>query len=250
MALRARDGRLIAIWVNFAVHLDTTGGNHISADYPYYLTEALQRRFGRDVVVLFNPGAMGDLNHIDVNAKGRPVKGESHPSRIGNTLAGEAIKVLARASFGPASPIGFAAETVQLPLRRVTPRDVEEAEAVIAGTDIGRADFTLGLVKAHRDRRLGKMGETPTTVMQALRIGDVGIVTMPGEAFVELGMAIRERSPLRPTFVVELANDSIGYIPTARAYEEGGYEVTSTVLAPGTGEQLLEAGLALLERLA
>lgn len=250
MALRRPDGSPVAVWLNFAVHLDTTGGSSVSADYPYYLTRALQARFGDDLVVLFNPGAMGDLNHIDVAAKGRPVKGESHPSRIGNTLAGEALKILARANYADSATLACALGEVDLPLRRVTPERAAEAQRIVEQVSVGEADFTLEVVAARRDRDLGRMqAETLRTTMQALRIGEVGIVGFPGELFVELGLDLKGRASLKPTFVVELANDSIGYIPTRKAFDEGGYEVTSTVLAPGAGEMLVEAGLKLLQGL-
>ncbi|MHB0876690.1 MAG: hypothetical protein ACYC5O_11685 [Anaerolineae bacterium] len=246
LALRSLEGRLLAIWVNFAVHLDTTGGDSVSADYPYYLTRALRQRYGQDVVVLFNPGAMGDLNHFDVRATGAELKGESHPSRIGNALAGVAQQVLAKATFADVPSVAASLRPVRLPLRAVTPERVAAAEKVIAESNIGKADFTMELVAAHRDRKLAEMPDAIETEVQALRIGDVGIVGMPGEVFVELGMALKQRSPLQPTFVAELANDSIGYIPTAKAYDEGGYEPTSTVLAPGVGEALVEEGLKAL----
>ena len=75
----------------------------------------------------------------------------------------------------------------------------------------------------------------------------MALVGLPGEIFVELGLAIKERSPFRHTIVNELCNDSIGYVPTAKAYAEGGYEATSTPLAEGTGERLVEAALNLLQ---
>ena len=48
---------------------------------------------------------------------------------------------------------------------------------------------------------------------------------MPGELFVEIGLAIRSNSPVKFTMVVGYAEDAIGYIPTDRAFEEGGYEL-------------------------
>ena len=47
--------------------------------------------------------------------------------------------------------------------------------------------------------------------MQALRIGDLALVSAPGELFVELGLEIKRRSPFGQTMVLELANDSVGY---------------------------------------
>jgi len=134
-----------------------------------------------------------------------------------------------------------------LPLRAVTAERAAEAERIVREVSVGDADFTLDVVAARRDRDLGRLQATTLSAeVQALRIGEVGIVAFPGELFVELGLLAKARSPFATTLVVELANDSIGYIPTRRAYSEGGYEVTSTVLAPGVGELLVEEALRLL----
>src|SRR5260370_902286 len=62
------------------------------------------------------------------------------------------------------------------------------------------------------------------TFVQALRIGDLGIATYPGEAFVEMGLELKSKSPFKPTMLIELANDYRGYIPTVEGHELGGYE--------------------------
>ena len=49
--------------------------------------------------------------------------------------------------------------------------------------------------------------------------------------------------------VIELANDSVGYLPTRRAYEEGAYEPEASLFGPGVGEQIVEPAMGLLERL-
>lgn len=56
-------------------------------------------------------------------------------------------------------------------------------------------------------------------------------------------------APLPATLVLELAYESIGYVPTRKAFGEGGYEVTSSILAPGSGEQLAEKAVELLRGL-
>jgi len=60
--------------------------------------------------------------------------------------------------------------------------------------------------------------------VQALRIGELGIAAFPGEAFVELGLEVKAKSPFKSTLLIELANDYCGYIPTVEAHEMGGYE--------------------------
>lgn len=76
---------------------------------------------------------------------------------------------------------------------------------------------------------------------------ETAVVGLPGEVFVELGLAIKQASPYRYTLVIELANsDESGYIPTRLAYQGGGYEVINSVFQPGGGEALVETSIELL----
>jgi hypothetical protein len=63
------------------------------------------------------------------------------------------------------------------------------------------------------------------TEIGALRIGRAAWVFLPGEPFVEIALAIRSDSPFEFTAVVGYAEDYIGYIPTDRAFRNGGYEI-------------------------
>jgi neutral ceramidase len=63
------------------------------------------------------------------------------------------------------------------------------------------------------------------TEIAALGIGDAAFLFLPGEPFVEIGLAIRENSPYSFTAVIGYAEDWIGYIPTDQAFGEGGYEL-------------------------
>ena len=60
--------------------------------------------------------------------------------------------------------------------------------------------------------------------LQALRIGQLGIAAIPCEVFAETGLAIKQSSPLEPSFVIELANAYHGYLPTPQQHQWGGYE--------------------------
>jgi hypothetical protein len=98
---------------------------------------------------------------------------------------------------------------------------------------------------------LREQGPTYPVEVQAFRLGkDLAVVTLPGEIFVELGMAIKRSSPFRTTLVIELANDSIRYVPTERAFGEGSYETVNSLLKPGGGEMMVEAAIRLLKELA
>ncbi len=77
-------------------------------------------------------------------------------------------------------------------------------------------------------------------------IGNVVFVAIPGECFSELGRMIKQGSPFAATFICTLSNGTAGYVPAKRNYTEGGYEVVSSILAPGTGEMMAGTAVELL----
>jgi hypothetical protein len=86
--------------------------------------------------------------------------------------------------------------------------------------------------------------------VQVFRLGDdAAVVGLPGEVFVELGLAIRRGSPFATTLVIELSGDDPDYIPTKKAFAEGSYETVNSIIAPGGGERLVDAALRLLKEL-
>jgi hypothetical protein len=89
--------------------------------------------------------------------------------------------------------------------------------------------------------------------VQGLRIGPLGIATNGAEYFVEYALRIKAASPHRFTWFVELANEYIGYVPTAQAFVGGGYEprtARSSKLAPESGQKLVEGALRALSQVA
>ena len=87
--------------------------------------------------------------------------------------------------------------------------------------------------------------------IQVIRLDrDVAIVLLPGEVFVELGLAIKRGSPFKHTLVIELSNDNPAYLPTGKAFKEGSYETVNSRIVPGGGERLAEAAIQLLKEAA
>ena len=82
--------------------------------------------------------------------------------------------------------------------------------------------------------------------MTIAAIGNLAIVGIPGELFVELGLAIQATPYFAQTFVAGYCNDLIGYIPTRAAYAEGGYEVDTARIAAGSGETIVDTSLSAL----
>mgnify|MGYP005853010211 CR=1 FL=1 len=242
--------RALATYVNFAMHPDTCGGTKISADWPGALSRVLAAYHGTNHLTLVGNGTCGNLNHLDCGWHWPQNTGaEGH--RIGTVLGAavfQAYKSLQPISIGP---VRARAEIVELALPDVTPDEVEEARQTLAAVKDDRGANFMKQVRAYRALDVaGREGRPHRVEVQVIALGpDVAWVGLPGEVFVELGLAIKKRSPFRHTFVVELANECIGYIPDRRSYAEGNYEPESARCAAGSGERLVEVAVKLLREL-
>ena len=134
--------------------------------------------------------------------------------------------------------------------------DEAKEEAAVAGycqKRVGpRADSTIEVFRKMRAELAAQQGEERTTWLQVARIGDVAFVGVPAEFFTKLGLDIKNRSPFRHTYIAELANDWIGYVPDQDAFKLGGYQVWTgfhSYCEPGTGERIVEAAVEMLNEL-
>ena len=100
------------------------------------------------------------------------------------------------------------------------------------------------------NRRLAGAGGGPLEIeIQGIRIGQFVLVTFPGELFAEVGLRIKERSPFQHTFLAAYSNGSVGYAPTADAYDKEAYEDSLTQLAPAWQEIYEAKVLEIIDRL-
>jgi len=244
----ARRGRTRALLVNYALHCDTVGGNLISAGWSHYMRQKVQGELGADVDVVFLQGCCGDLNHWNVFKKVN-LRGFAEAERIGSRLAESVLAALpGEKRLSPGKVIGLS-KTVSLPAPRVSAREVAEAKRILKRPAPVGVDFTMDRVEAGKRLRASaiRSGRSLAEV-QVLAFGDAAVVGLPGEIFNRLSRNIKRESPVPFTMVGELANGSLGYIGEAHNYAEGGYETTSSIVAPGGGEKLVATALGLLPR--
>lgn len=240
----------VATFVNFAMHPDTVGGAKFSADYPGVLAARLADYKGLEMVTLFANGACGNINHINVNSA-EPQGGPAEASRLGTILAGAVFKAWMQLKVVAAGELKVSTEIVRLPLPELKPGEVERAREVV--TRYGMKDNRGFMEKVEAFKILdvaAREGRPHEVEVQVFALGaDVAWVSLPGEIFVELGLAIKKESPFARTFIAELANGSIGYIPNRPAYAEGAYEPISARCAAGSGELLVESAVRQLKQL-
>jgi hypothetical protein len=244
----AEGEKLGAAIVSFALHLDTTGGTEYSADYPKFIEDRMREVCGPEFTVLFGAGTCGDINHIDVTNKQR-----RSAEQIGNTLAETIAGAMSdnnTIALVSQPALAVRSASVEVALQKYTDEEISEARKnmeLIGGRELPFLDQ----VKACTIMDLEKRGsKTWPLEVQVFRLSDeTAIVTLPGEVFVELGLAIKAASPFKTTLVIELTNDCPAYIPTKKAFAEGSYEIVNSRVESGGGEKMVEAAILLLKEL-
>ncbi len=115
------------------------------------------------------------------------------------------------------------------------------------------ADAIANVFRQQRLELKTEQGREKQTWLQVLLFGDVALVGVPAEYFTSLGVDIKRRSPVKDTFVAELANDWIGYLPDREGHELGGYQTWMghhSYAEPGTGERIADQVVQMIEELA
>ena len=244
LAVRDMGGAVRGIVVNFACHATVMGGTQTSADYIGAMRRHLQRRYGADVPVVFLLGTCGDITQVN-NLSPERQSGPEYCEMFGRRLGEEVARTIEKLTWSATVPLSVHSVPLELTIREQP--DIER-ERPSMGLGTGQEEFYA------RERELvaRERREHPIVAceIQALRIGELGIVANGSEYFCEYGLRIKAASPLPRTWVVTLANEWLGYIPTANAFVAGGYEPRTrrgSKFSIDAGQKILEASVKALE---
>lgn len=271
MVIRDTTGEPMGVLSNFALHLDTVGGSKWSADYPYFIEQTLKKSQGSGLISIFGTGCCGDINHVNPRSTER-----NKTDYIGNSIGNSIERSLASLKTMKQTDLVAKSRTVLLPMQDATKEEVAKSITILdAARRKEKVEF-LEHVTAYKkmiidhfrhkqphantiehitwglSRSLEGVGDGLPVDVHVITVGrDLAIVTLPGEVFVELGLAIKQGSPFQTTMVIELSNavETI-YVPNRGAYAAGSYEVTNSLTQPGSGEILVETALSLLREAA
>lgn len=129
-------------------------------------------------------------------------------------------------------------------LEKTRASDTSEEEVRRAVSKVMRANIQLSVARlSDTNSRNGYIEITA----QSMRMGETVLVSIPVEPFVELADEVKKRSGSANTIFSGFSNGHINYLATDMAYEEGGYEVSVTVFAPGSAELSIGASLAAID---
>ncbi|MFC2125631.1 neutral/alkaline non-lysosomal ceramidase N-terminal domain-containing protein [Bacteroidota bacterium] len=246
--IETADGKPIAVLVNFAIHLDTVGGTEISADFPYFMGQVLKRVLGNDLMVFFGFGTCGNVNHFNVKSP-ETLKGFERAERIGYALAASVIREFPALEEHNINTFSTENEILQLEIPEYTREQVAAAK-INAKKESDHESSTPEIREAMKILKLEERNGKPHEVeVQTIGLGDLAIVALPGEIFVELGLEIKKRSPFKHTLILTLSNYALGYVPNAEAYEYGAYEVEVSEVIKGEGERLVDSSVNQLNKM-
>lgn len=255
ISIQSRAGRPLAVLGNFSMHY--FGDKDISADYFGLFAEGLKTRLAASApggkapfVGIMSHGCSGDIYRVDYKV---PEKDRPKPTiqQYADGLLDIAMKALAGIQHRADADIAMAEKRLPLNYRVPDTQLLEWAQRIVK--EMGdRLPKTTTEVYAREQIILHEMQRTEV-VVQALRIGDIGIATTPNETYAVTGLKIKAASPLRNTMVIELANGGDGYIPPPEQHPFGGY---NTWAARSAGLEVLaepkiaEAAIYLLEKVS
>jgi hypothetical protein len=250
-----RENGPAAALVNFPLHPAILAGDNwlYSADFPGYLAETLARLSGNGLIPIFFNGCCGNVNHVDY-ADRTQGRGFQMAQRVGYLLGVAAFEAGRGAVPVETSGIALSRDSVRLKRLKISEDQRQWAEGILRKGQAARGQVD-GLPDEHYalmwSEMYRKQGEDDFAEVCALRIGDLGIVTLPGEMFCEFGLQIKAQSPAKHTLIIELANDAMGYFPTREAFGQGGYEPTpgTTLYESTAGEELTASALRQLHTL-
>lgn len=250
-----KEGKFLGCIVNYACHATTSPGG-ISANYIHYLEQAVRGVMGEpEAVVVFLPGACGDITQVDnLSPHARPAA-EEWARRVGGRIGAEAAKTLLTMPTGSLTPLDYKTKLLDIKRRVPNPERLKRSLDLVQKdpTTVDRTEWTFAKEIVLLDARLQKEPEAEVEV-QALQVGPAAFVTNPAEYFCQFGLDIKQQSKFAYTFPVELANGCVGYVPTEEALgpRGGGYETRLTSysnLEPTAGRQMAEAGVELANQM-
>jgi len=240
------DGSLIGAIVNFACHGTTYSGSMAHADWYHFVEDTLQKLFGAEAGVVITNGPCGDVTQVNNQSLSRDF-GVDVTRRLGLRVGAEAAKVLISAPRQAAPTLASTSCILPIPRRVPTPASLVKAwEVVRAKADNPAHPDAVFARERLFAGEVARIEPEKQVHLTAIQVGDAVLLSTAAEYFTSLGLRIKQSSPFPHTMVVELANDSIGYVPDLAAFDPktgGGYETVLTAyscLIPEAGDRIAD----------
>jgi neutral ceramidase len=263
LAVKTIDDKWISLLANYSTHY--VGGvpaNVISADYFGEIDIMLKSKLkaGNDFIGIMSNGTSGDVNTMDFKLTKNYPSGDYEKIKvIANEITDSIVKVLMNVKYAEKPEFRVMNTESVIARRQPSPELLKWATDRVKTTEftkLGTADKASDDIKSLYALDIVKLDfyepSSYSLHLQAIRIGDGAIGTLPGEIFSETGLSLKKNSPFKFYFTISHANGQFGYIPPAEQFKLGGYETwlcSGSLLEVNAAEKLEQALSALVKTL-
>jgi hypothetical protein len=241
IAFKKEDGSMEALLFNHSTHtIGSRQGGVRSPGFYGLAAQELEDELGGTAIFLL--GAAGSTHNLTLPT-------DEMVLRIKNAVK----EALSKAQKREVSRLESVKKEFEYRLREFSEEEEEKAVSYYCTKRAGGdPEPTIEVFRKVRKELAPHQGEIRKTWLQVMLIGDIALVGIPGEPFASLGVEIKRRSPFRYTYIVELANDYIGYIPDEEGFKLKGYQVWTgyhSFVEKGAGEAIVDEAVRLLNSL-
>ncbi len=230
LSVQHADGRPLALLANYNTHY--IGGyqrGHVSADYFGLFAErihALLEIKGQHppLVAIMSNGTSGDVNAQDLTKPREKFAPWDRMRTVAHDIADDVHRLYPQIEHHANLTLAMAQQELLFKIRKPGKPRLEWAKRNFVDAPAPGKKLSRPQVYARELLALSEYPDQIPILVQAIRIGNLGIASSPCETFAETGLAIKERSPFKSTFTIELANGAGGYLPTPQQHKWGGYE--------------------------
>ncbi len=250
LSVQTPDGKPLALLANYSMHYYESP--LLSADYYGVFATNIADRIGavggnEPFVGIMSQGTSGDQMWMNYGASPKQIGMNAYAQEVAELIA----QAYSRIEYHAWVPLAMAETKLTLGFRLPDQKRLAWANE-LAGRIGDRSPRGMAEIYAKEAIYLHQR-PTAELILQALRIGDLGITAIPNEVYAITGLKLKAQSPLALTFNIELANGSEGYIPPPEQHRLGGYTTwpaRTAGLETNAEPQIVEALIKLLEKIS
>lgn len=221
LSVQTPDGRPLAVLANYSQHY--FGSAPVSADYYGLFCKHVAQLLGQagdgngPFVCAMSQGTSGDLMWMDYGSPKQAITTENYAEAV----AEYAVRALKQVRYHDTAPLAMVEQKLQLNYRVPDEKRLEWARPIAARI---ADDLPKNRTEVYANEALILHERQKTEIkLQAIRIGELTIATLPNEVYAITGLKLKAQSPFAAHFNIELANGAEGYIPPPEQHVLGGY---------------------------
>ena len=249
-----REGKQDIAYVNFSTHPDVISGYKLSADWPGFVRRFVEKE--QDALCLCVVGCQGDSNHVNFfkeTDEERYPDGKRYPhaAYMGRSIADTVALIWDKTTVHTKDAVFGGIEVIYNKTNTEGEEKYDEQKQFYADYEAGKFEKAPHITQLAYAKRIIGLRTSPIyrpVPVTVLGLGDIAFVGFGGEPFTDYTHASHAAAPDKTVFCSCCTNGYEGYLPHARAFEEGGYEASSSFFTPCLEEQCITAAKGMLEK--